>query len=252
MRRRWWNEIQGPKSPRIKEQKLLAEEDELVPAEPDVARIAPARGEPPTTVDVTHIEQAQVAIGSSDRLHGNGQPLVSRLIRVLESKLRSDFRRTEIQAQLPGPVADYSVGCALGGGEAELRDRELDELDLSLLLGGPESLLVHDVPGPVSDPETVLLKQPFQGLTVPSGGAELHDLPDREGGNQFTVQREQATSELRVVLDDLKDVRNLASISIPVAGELENASDEVQEPCFLVGCRDHDDSLLIRLSRMNG
>jgi hypothetical protein len=61
-----------------------------------------------------------MAVRTHDRLHANDKPFINRLIRILQSKLRTDFSGTECEAKRENSVDDFSPSSTLL--ENEVRD----------------------------------------------------------------------------------------------------------------------------------
>ena len=117
---------QVSKSPRAG-RRLLAgtAEDPLVARIPEVVRIAPAAAaEPQPRIIALHKEQPRVAARINNGLHGDENPLAVGLILVLQSKLRTDFRRAGLQTEIPDAFINLIAPRTLF--EAEFSDRGLN------------------------------------------------------------------------------------------------------------------------------
>ena len=173
----------GAKGPRRSKgssgQELLAgTEDEQVVSAPEVVRAAIEAVEPATVVVVLHVEDAETAVRSADGFHRDHEPLTARLVRVLQPELRPDLSGTQFETHLEAAGADLLVFRPLL--EAEIGDREANQINTFLGSGNSERRLSQHVARPVTDPEVFLLQLGAESLSVPDAGADLNGLPDRQ------------------------------------------------------------------------
>ncbi len=173
-----------------------ADEHPPVVGTPDVAGKAVITAEPQAIAIARHAEHEEVADRIANRLHADKNPPVHRLVIVLQPQLRTDFRRTELQAELFGTLVDLvAPGTVL---ESELSDSDLDQINFRLSGGNRELGLTDDVVCPVADLHSAV----FDGLAeivsgLESGRAELDGFPCRQinvDGLDHQLARQKTTN----------------------------------------------------------
>jgi hypothetical protein len=169
------------KIPRIQGLLARTHEQPAVVGAPDVDGKTIVAAEPQAAPDVRDVEHARATARVSDRFHADEHPLVQGLILVLQTQLRTDFGRAELETELDRPLVDLATGGTIR--EAELRDRDVDEIEFEfdLLDRRPEGGLSEDVVRVVADLSARLLDGLAELISTRETRAELDGLPDREG-----------------------------------------------------------------------
>jgi len=196
--------------------------DPLIAGTPDIAGTARNAAEPKAIANALHAEQLESAIRAAKWLHGNDKPFTLGLILVLQTQLRTNLVRANIQASLFGSGVDILTSGSIL--EAELSDADDDEIYLGLFGGYREGGLAEDVVGPITDLESVVLK----GLTKIVGGleavrAELDGFPDPELGSWRTETREELLESFWVLNPTLHDgLGHIGEILSNTSNQLSN------------------------------
>ncbi len=153
-------------------------------ATPEVVRAAAAAAEPlPAAVVALDAEHVEAATRAGDRLHRNEEPFALRLVLILQAELGTDFRGTEIEADLLRAVVDLLAGSAIL--ETKLLDGADHKLDFALGVARHEGGLAEDVVCPVAD-ATDLVQGFAEVVSGFEAGAELERAPGLEvGGFRF-------------------------------------------------------------------
>lgn len=146
---------------------------------PDAVGTTMAAVEPQAALVVPDVEHVEATARESDRLHADEHPLVQGLILVLQTQLGTDLRRTELEAELDRTLVDLATSSTLR--EAELRDRDVDEIEFDLLGRRPEGGLSEDVVRIAADLPARLFDGLAELIRILQTRAELDGLPDREG-----------------------------------------------------------------------
>lgn len=100
---------------------------------PKAFRVATITAEPPTSVVAYHAEYGKIAARIDDGLHREQNPILQGLIRILETELRADFRRNQVDAEFLRSMVDRFTASALP--KTELANGYLHELDLRFSVG---------------------------------------------------------------------------------------------------------------------
>jgi len=143
-----------------------------------MARAAIEAAQPQTGSRPPHVEQIEVAIRVGNRLHGNDKPFSIRLVFVLQTQLRTDLSRAEIQTELLGLGVDLFTGDSTL--KAQFSDADDDQIQFGLLGGYREGGLAEDVIGVIADAESVVLDGLAEVICVFGPRAELDGLEDLE------------------------------------------------------------------------
>lgn len=206
-------------------------EHDLAPQTPLAVRTDAVRTQPGlTVVEPLDAEQARTAVQISARLHGQPEVVSFRLIREVETEMRSDFGGAELTTDLSDAVEDL-----LGRGapsEAQILDLRADEWDPRGLGERGERLLVHDVLRPVTREHAGLLdlgQQLVLRLTTDRDGS-----PDVEGRGG---EREKTGEVVGVFLDPLEDSRHLFGVTTTFAHQIHHFDREVEEAGLLSSTR---------------
>lgn len=170
-------------------------EDEAVVGTPKAVRVAVVAVEPTLTVAMPDEEHAEVFKGVRivDGFHPDQEPLALRLVRILQTQLRSDLCGTELETRAQRSFDDVpTVGPVF---EAEVHHRHIHEVHVHLRFADPESGLAEDVIAPVAYAVAgtrECLAELVGGLET---GAELDGLPDVELGRVGNRDHELTTEE---------------------------------------------------------
>src|SRR3989338_4582254 len=111
---------------------LGAAEDPTVAGTPDAAGAAVGRVQPRTTATALDVEDVRIAAAAGQRLHADEQPLAFHLAAELKPEQRTGLGRHDRESELHGAAVDVRARGALR--EPELRDRDLEQVELGLLL----------------------------------------------------------------------------------------------------------------------
>ena len=164
--------------------KLLARENEheATAAAPEAVRVVIERVEPQNAAIVRDVEHAEIAVRDGKRLHADKQPLVFRLILVLQTQLGTDFVWAELEATLFGGRVDVFERSSVL--EAQVLDTDDDEVHIHLFGSHAEGGFAEDVVGPVTNTHALVL----HGLTKAVGVQSRTDgdpLPDLRVGRNL-------------------------------------------------------------------
>ncbi len=191
------SKFQGSKETKgSKTEVLLArkDEDEAVAAIPEVVRVTAAAAEAQLAIVATpDTEHLEVAVRVGNRFHPDEEPFAFRLVLVLQTQLRTDFVRAELEAELDGTVVDVRTFGTLF--EAEVGHGDKYEVHFRFFGSRRESGLAEDVVPPVADVHSALLNGFAEVVCVFGTSAEFDGfpyLPDLRSSRDDHFAREEA------------------------------------------------------------
>ena len=192
--------------------RIAAGKDPPIVDTPSALGVTAVATQPPTDAIAPDEEDAQAAVGDRYGLHGNQQPLAQGLVSVLQPELRTNFGRTEREAERNRAIVDLLASGSRG--EAEFRDGHDHQLDLQGLLG--ERHLLENVARPFTDLE-VASHDGLDKLLDSLMATELDGAPRRKGLGlelrKAAQNIEHAAQEIRALRDSVGIGRGTADLS---------------------------------------